>query len=60
MADKPSDKATAADKLADAAPIPRRSFLLGAGTAVAAGLGPANAQAPAAAAAAAPPSPSRS
>jgi gluconate 2-dehydrogenase gamma chain len=52
MADKPSDKITVAGKLADAAPIPRRSFLLGAGTAVAAGLGPANAQAPAAAAAA--------
>jgi len=50
MSDKPGDKLTAADKLADAAPIPRRSVLLGAGTAVAAGLGPANAH----------PSPSRS
>jgi gluconate 2-dehydrogenase gamma chain len=57
MPDKPGDKVTAADKLAEAAPIPRRSFLLGAGTAVAAGLGPAHAQAPAAAAAAPDPEP---
>ena len=40
MPDKASDKVTVAQMAADAAPMPRRSFLLGAGTAVAAGLGP--------------------
>jgi gluconate 2-dehydrogenase gamma chain len=56
MNDKANDKTT--DKITDPAtdtPIPRRNFLLGAGTAVAAGLAPAaNAQTPAAAPAAAP------
>jgi gluconate 2-dehydrogenase gamma chain len=51
MSDKVSDEAT--KKITDASPIPRRSFLLGAGTAVAAGLSPAaNAQTPTVAAAA--------
>jgi hypothetical protein len=56
MSDKVSDEVTCkvtkkADGPASDTPIPRRSFLLGAGTAVAAGLGPAaNAQTPAAAA----------
>jgi gluconate 2-dehydrogenase gamma chain len=49
MSDKVADKTPAPD-----APIPRRSFLVGAGTAVAAGLAPANAQTPPAAAAAEP------
>src|SRR5580704_5255742 len=52
MSDKANDEAT--NKIIDAAadaPIPRRNFLLGAGTAVAAGLAPAaNAQTPQAAA----------
>jgi gluconate 2-dehydrogenase gamma chain len=54
MSDRVSDEATKKITAAtDAAPIPRRSFLLGAGTAVAAGLSPAaNAQAPAVAPAA--------
>src|SRR5260221_12455105 len=59
MSDKVSDKPSGrvAEKVTDpaaATPIPRRSFLLGAGTAVAAGLAPAaNAQTPPAVAAAA-------
>src|SRR6202790_5323936 len=59
MSDKASDKVTerVADPATDA-PIPRRSFLLGAGTAVAAGLAPAaNAQTSPAAAAAPEPEP---
>ncbi len=51
MSDKVADKTPTPDApIAADAPIPRRSFLLGAGTAVAAGLAPAaNAQTPAAA-----------
>jgi gluconate 2-dehydrogenase gamma chain len=57
MSDKVSDEA--AKKITDPTgnAIPRRSFLLGAGTAVAAGLGPADAQTPTAAAAAPEPEP---
>jgi gluconate 2-dehydrogenase gamma chain len=47
MSDKVADKTPT--PIAPDAPIPRRSFLLGASTAVAAGLAPANAQTPAAA-----------
>jgi gluconate 2-dehydrogenase gamma chain len=55
MSDKVADKTPTPDApIAADAPIPRRSFLLGAGTAVAAGLAPANAQTPPAVAAAEP------